>query len=463
MRRLVALGFFGSLVLPFVVQAGSLNSNFALIWQDSVPAPARDDKDSQETQTAEPAQNQTVVLRTFHSYSICSKTVFMHPDAFQQALNSRPEFKEWNLVPGSCGEKADVTIEISLPPLSWEWNYRLLESASGNLLATGKVHALEEHQASKLLAAEIAEKIAAVKGMPEGNLNQVQLPTSATTHANQWRVKGASGSFRDQEVSVSIGADQIVVTEISNKEHSLIIPTRNITAVYRINLRPPELLDRMQAGASEECCESGPLADLKAHGIDLVQAGEMLVAPFLAVPLLGVVGIDEIRVGMSTRHLAAVRWERESSPYELAFESGVVVLNDLLRNIKSVAPPETESSTKDYMPFWPDTSSPAIDLTKKKPLLEISIDEAVIVAPLQWPPLEPGVYQLEIFDPDNPPAQIQFYHRETGQFLVLRAVGFAQVQRGLPLVTTPIVTYRGKEGIRMLHEVRAADILLHFD
>jgi hypothetical protein len=462
MRRLLALGFLGSFFSPLVAQAESPTSRSSCLVQDTAPTSRCEDRDRQQTQANGTAENSSEILRSFQSYAVDSKTVFMHADVLQRALEDRPEFKRWKLAPRSPSQKADVSIEISLPPLSWEWNYRLFESASGNLLAAGKVRALEEHVASKLLAAEIAKQIEAVRGIPEESVDDASSVTSQTASEQQWRVKGGSGSFRNQEINLSIGPDLIIVTEVNNDDHTIRVPTQSITAIYRINLGPPSFWDRMQAGAGEECCESGPLADLKAQGIDLVQAGEMLVGPVLAVPFLTVVGIDSIRVGLSTRHLVAIRWERENATYALAFESGEMILNGLFRDLKNVAPEGATFPPTSMLPLWSDTPPRAADIPWGN-ALQISLDQAVTASFGPWPPLEPGVYQLEIIERKNAPAQINFYRRELSQFLDLRAVAFAHLQRGLPTVASPVMTLREKDGTRMLDEIRVATILLHFD
>jgi hypothetical protein len=83
-----------------------------------------------------------------------------------KACGERAEFSAWNLRAVADVRDAEMVIEVTLPPLSWEWNFRLLEHPSYRVLASGMIKAVEQRQAVPLLAAEISRQIQSVRGIP---------------------------------------------------------------------------------------------------------------------------------------------------------------------------------------------------------------------------------------------------------------------------------------------------------
>jgi len=116
------------------------------------------------------------ILRRLETYYIKSGTIYLHRDVMQKALEQRPEFAAWNLKQSDDPDSADVAIEITLPSLSWEWNFKMVYRTTGQLLGTGKVKALEQHQAAPLLAAEIVKCIQSARGVPVMQAHRGALP-----------------------------------------------------------------------------------------------------------------------------------------------------------------------------------------------------------------------------------------------------------------------------------------------
>src|SRR5215470_501630 len=117
---------------------------------------------SDVTPPNEPATNQSAgaavtskdLLNSFSTFCVKSHTIYLHEALMQETLQERPEFAAWSLK-ASTSDAADVIIEIRLPFLTWEWNYNVIQRTTGAVLSSGKVKALEEHQAAPLLASEI--------------------------------------------------------------------------------------------------------------------------------------------------------------------------------------------------------------------------------------------------------------------------------------------------------------------
>ena len=106
-------------------------------------------------------------LATFRTYFVDSDTIYMKAETLQGALERRPEFAAWGLQATSDRRKADVIIEVTLPFLTWEWNYKIKQGTSSTVLAAGKVKALTEGIAAPQLAAEMAGRIKVVRALPQ--------------------------------------------------------------------------------------------------------------------------------------------------------------------------------------------------------------------------------------------------------------------------------------------------------
>lgn len=154
LMRLVGLLVVGGLLASPLLGRASAGRNLSAL------------PENQQGQGATAGRNE--VLRTFHTFFIQSKTVYLRGPVLGQALRQRPEFGAWGLAEAETPEAADVTIEVTLPILSFEWNYRLLHRASGTLLASGKVSAALEKTAAPKLAEEITRQIGVVGALPEG-------------------------------------------------------------------------------------------------------------------------------------------------------------------------------------------------------------------------------------------------------------------------------------------------------
>jgi hypothetical protein len=163
-------------------------------------------------ETSEPK----AVLQRFETYHIRSKTIYMKREVLLKACQERAEFSAWKLTPAEDPASADVIIEVTLPFLTWEWNYKLLHRESGRVLASGKVSALEQHQAAPLLAADLVKAIAASREIPDTRKPQ---PTAQNKVAGlkSWHVKG-KGPAASGDLTMAIGENAVYISDSSGKQ-----------------------------------------------------------------------------------------------------------------------------------------------------------------------------------------------------------------------------------------------------
>src|SRR5260370_2637605 len=119
----------------------------------------------EKTAAAQDSESQDI-LRGFKSYYIKSDTIYLHRDTLLKELQKRGEFSAWELTATEDVKAADVVITITLPFLTWEWNYRMVYQPTGTVLGTGKVSAAAEKTAAPQLAAIIMERIRSARPLP---------------------------------------------------------------------------------------------------------------------------------------------------------------------------------------------------------------------------------------------------------------------------------------------------------
>jgi len=154
--------------------------------------------------TQEPTERAGVVadepgrtLATFRTYFVNSDTIYMKAETLQGALEQRPEFAAWGVQATSDRQKADVIIEVTLPFLTWEWNYKIKRGTGSTVLATGKVKALTEGIAAPQLAAEMAGRIKLARALPQAREESASpMPDRKSEPAlpnREWKVEFVSG------------------------------------------------------------------------------------------------------------------------------------------------------------------------------------------------------------------------------------------------------------------------------
>lgn len=99
------------------------------------------------------------LVRSAETLHIRSKTVYLNPSVLEAELRKLPEFQALKLKCVPDAKDADLVVEITLPFLTWMWNYSLTHRASNTLIFSGKFRELTAATASPRLAKEISTQL----------------------------------------------------------------------------------------------------------------------------------------------------------------------------------------------------------------------------------------------------------------------------------------------------------------
>lgn len=389
-------------------------------------------------QSAEAALAAKGILGSFHTFCVKSYTIYMHENLITKTLQDRPEIEAWGLK-ASAVDAPDVIIEIRLPFLTWEWNYKIVDRRNGLPIGSGKVKALEEHQAAPLLAAEIVRTIAIVRGAPDIR-SHVLLPT-AHGASKKWRVQGASAPVLGKDLTLSIGREFVSVTEQDTP--SIQIPTQSVLSAYHILADGHDTSSQRRKtwdSAWDKACEKtqGGEACLAIYGAPIWLVGDAI----LLIP------------GPST-HFVAIRWHDDQSVNEMSFRVGALQWKRVLRELQAAVPEGHLQVSNDAEELRKDFD------TAKDRALKVSVDSEVNVG--RWPPLRSGDYRLVLVEQSAELAEVFWYRMDDTRFDKPEAVAAAHFRRIEPRAETPKVILRQRDGMNLIDTIRAEDILLTFD
>ncbi len=176
------------------------------------------------------------ILREFKSYYIRSDTIYLHRETLQQELQKRAEFPAWELAATDDAKAADVVITITLPFLTWEWNYRMVYRPTGTVLGSGKVSGPVEKTAAPQLAAMIVKRIRNVRPLPasfqEAKRAPQALANSGPDKGRSWRVRyisEATSALR-RETPVTLTVNRRSMTVRDSKAILFSAPVQNLNA-----------------------------------------------------------------------------------------------------------------------------------------------------------------------------------------------------------------------------------------
>ena len=85
----------------------------------------------------------------------------------QNELRKRDELEAWQMVIVDGYERrsvADILVEIDRPLFTFTFTYEIIDRASGIVLATGKVTAVDGNAAAPKLAARVVEEMRKARG-----------------------------------------------------------------------------------------------------------------------------------------------------------------------------------------------------------------------------------------------------------------------------------------------------------
>lgn len=382
------------------------------------------------------------ILRTFQSYFLNIDTIFLERPVIADALAKRPEFQAWRLVRTDNPGAADVVILFTLPALTWQWNYRMTHARTGQVLAFGRVNALEEYEASALLAADIASAIAISRGYAP---SVGAAPTSAVITAlgaKQWSLKGAGQPIPEgQDVSLSITRDFLYFSGASVPPFQ--IPTRNLLYAYHLqlqNVQRDREIEKWEKGWDQACMatssDSGCLALL---GLPLYLIGELLLRT----------------TDYGPSDFIVLRIQDGQAVSELSFLTSTSEWPAIIADLQAVIPGKEEHPVIEARELRKNFD------TAKENAVQILLQVPVEVG--RWPTLEPGDYKLVINEHSQGRADVFFYRLPSVDFTKPRAVAAAQAFKLSPPMPDSKITFLEKGSLRFLDEVRVGSYLLRFD
>ena len=431
--------FLASALLTFVVLP--VGSSFAQTPTLAPPSQPQPPATSQDTTQQSPAE----ILRDFKSYYIKSDTIYLHRETLLKELEKRGEFSAWGLTPAEDSKAADVVIVITLPFLTWEWNYRMLYQPTGAELGKGKISAAVEKTAAPQLAAMIVKRIGEARPLPTAfqeteAANQPQA-NSATETGQSWKVKYLSGSItgipKNSSVTLTVNPERI--TFHASKTASFSVPTPMITTVVS---------STQVRKASKGWDEFWDTTFTTVGGGD--GGGAVLVIPAIPIALLGYGVLAPMKV---SQHFVSIYWLEDGAMKSAEFSAGIGDAKPFLAelskatgknnvNIEESIKRKKEWIAKEYY------RSPIVKIEKK-----VSIG---------WGDLAPGEYHV-MFDPSGPGiAEVYFYPAKRSFFDVdLVTQGVAQYESGITNLV-PSVTYREQNGVTMLDQIETRRVILRF-
>ena len=103
--------------------------------------------------------NLAELVRNSETIYVRSKTVYLNPSVLEAELRKLPEFQSLKLKFVPDAKDADLMLEITLPFLTWMWNYNITHRTGNTLILSGKLRELTATTASPKLAKEIATQL----------------------------------------------------------------------------------------------------------------------------------------------------------------------------------------------------------------------------------------------------------------------------------------------------------------
>lgn len=385
------------------------------------------------------------ILQEFKSYYIKSDTIYLHRETLQTELQKRGEFPAWELTATEDSKAADVVITITLPFLTWEWNYRMVYQATGAVLGTGKVSAAVEKTAAPQLAAMIVKRIREARPLPASFQNTQETPQAPTNSSQEkgksWRVRyisgSASGIVKDEPVTISVNREWMTVRK--SKTLAFSAPIRNLSAVdSRTEVRKAtkgweDFWDRTGAGDTSLVLFIAPI----------FLAGEGILAPI-----------------KTTDHFMSMYWLEDGVPKSAEFRASAGDAKSLLAELNKVTGREVE----DLQGSSQERLKLIAERFDASPTLET--DRQVNVG---WRTLAPGAYRLVVVPREKNLAEVYFFPAkfQGGSFNANDVAAQAVVELGhrktsLESKAAASVSYGEQNGIVTFSQIETDEMILRF-
>ncbi|MBK8315434.1 MAG: caspase family protein [Acidobacteria bacterium] len=111
-------------------------------------------------------QSPPELARAAKTIYIRPKTVYLSATLLEEELIKLPEFKALGLTITKDINQADIVVEVTLPFLTWNWNYILKHRTTNTVLSTGNRKGATDNSASPKLAADIVRDIQTLRATP---------------------------------------------------------------------------------------------------------------------------------------------------------------------------------------------------------------------------------------------------------------------------------------------------------
>ncbi|MBK6796411.1 MAG: hypothetical protein IPG76_06360 [Acidobacteria bacterium] len=106
------------------------------------------------------------MARAAKTIYIRPKTVYLSGTLLEEELIKLPEFKALGLTITKDINQADIVVEVTLPFLTWNWNYILKHRTTNTVLSTGNRKGATDNSASPKLAADIVRDLQTLRAAP---------------------------------------------------------------------------------------------------------------------------------------------------------------------------------------------------------------------------------------------------------------------------------------------------------
>jgi hypothetical protein len=403
------------------------------------------------------------ILGGFKSYYIKSDTVYLHRDTLQKELQKRGEFSAWELTATEDAKSADVVITVTLPFLTWEWNYGMVHQPTGRELGSGKVSAAVEKTAVPQLAAMIVKRIREARPLPisfrETVETQEALANSSAEKGKSWKVGYIWGpaSNLPQDAPVTLTVNREWMTVRNSKAVLFSAPVQNLSAtdsrteVHKAAKGWEDFWDTafdkyLQRG-------DGRVATAAPMGI----AGAFILAVAVPTALVGEAVLAPIKI---TDHFVSMYWLEDGTVKRAEFRASARDTKSLLAELNRVTGREVEDRQQ--------LSQKRLKVIAKQfdasPIIEN--DRQVNVG---WRKLAPGAYRLVVVTREKNLAEVYFFpaNFQGGSFdandvAAHAVVEFDRRKTSVENKAAPSVSYREQNGIVMLDQIETSALILRF-
>ena len=399
------------------------------------------------------------ILRGFKTYYIKSDTIYMHRETLLNELQKRGEFPPWERTATEDSKAADVVITITLPFLTWEWNYRMVHQPTGTVLGTGKVSAAVEETAAPQLAAMIVKRIREVRSLPASFQDAHGTPQAlADSHAEKgksWRVRyisGPAGLPKDTPVTLTVNREWMTVR--NSKTLVFSAPVLYLSAANsRTEVR--KATKGWEDFWDSQCCgDGGGAAALLIAPVFLV--GEGILAPI-----------------KTTDHFVNMYWLGDGATKSAEFRASTRDIRCLLAEVKKV----TGRRAEDVQELAEHRQKSIREQFDGAPI--VGVERHVSIG---WHSLAPGSYRLIVVTRERNLAEVYFVPAdktasdlwngspsETSQVSAntedLTTYAFAEFERRrtpLESKAAPSVSYREQNGIVTFSQIETDELILRF-